>query len=226
MMPSISCCLFGSILLPWFAASQSSTTGTATTSGFAPEYTVPTEWTLGANLLPNINDPEAKVAQAVCPGYAASSVQTSSTGLSAHLSLNGTACNAYGNDVHDLNLTVEYQTDQRLHVNIKPSNVASQNSSWFLLSTDYVPAPSQESGEKSSSDLQFAWNNSATTGFWFNVTRNSTGEVLFSTAGTKLVFEDQFIEFVVHQESNYNLYGLGEVIHGLRLGNNLTVSPR
>jgi alpha-glucosidase len=71
------------------------------------------------------------------------------------------------------------------------------------------------------SDLTFSWSNSRG-GFGFNVTRNSTGEVLFSTTGTKLVYENQFIEFVSHQPENYNLYGLGEVMHEFRLGNNFT----
>ena len=37
-----------------------------------------------------------------------------------------------------------------------------------------------------------------------------------------LVYEDQFIEFVSALPENYNLYGLGEVFRGFRLGNNLT----
>jgi len=45
-----------------------------------------------------------------CPGYKASNVQTSDMGLTASLSLAGTACNAYGTDLTDLTLTVEYQT--------------------------------------------------------------------------------------------------------------------
>ncbi|KAK0889972.1 hypothetical protein LTR91_025717 [Friedmanniomyces endolithicus] len=44
-----------------------------------------------------------------CPGYKAGNVQTSDTGLTASLSLAGTACNAYGTDLTDLILTVEYQ---------------------------------------------------------------------------------------------------------------------
>jgi hypothetical protein len=39
------------------------------------------------------------------------------------------------------------------------------------------------------------------------------------------VYEDQFIEFASPLPENYNLYGLGEVIHGFRLGNNLTSKP-
>ncbi|KAK1086213.1 hypothetical protein LTR33_001668, partial [Friedmanniomyces endolithicus] len=45
-----------------------------------------------------------------CPGYKASNVKTSDTGLTASLSLAGQACNAYGTDLTDLTLTVEYQT--------------------------------------------------------------------------------------------------------------------
>jgi alpha-glucosidase len=42
--------------------------------------------------------------------------------------------------------------------------------------------------------------------------------------GSKLVYEDQFIEFVTSMPENYNTYGLGERIHGLRLGNNFTAT--
>lgn len=53
-----------------------------------------------------------------CPGYKASNVQTTSNGMTADLSLAGTACNAHGTDLTDLILTVEYQMDQRLHVKV------------------------------------------------------------------------------------------------------------
>ncbi len=176
----------------------------------------------GVNLLPNIYDPKAPNAQAKCSGYRASNVQTSPSQLTAHLTLAGQACNVYGTDIHDLDLLVEYQTDSRLHVKITPSHVTAHNQSWYLLSTEYVPAPSLEGGSSTGSDLTFSWSQSQTSGFGFNVTRKSTREVLFSTTGTSLVFENQFIELVSHQPENYNLYGLGEVIHGLRMGNNFT----
>ncbi|KIW81454.1 hypothetical protein Z517_04479 [Fonsecaea pedrosoi CBS 271.37] len=208
-----------SLLIPasYLVAAQSSTATSA-----AAQFTVPASADFGVTLLPNIDDPTAANAQVKCPGYTASQVSTSSTGLTAHLTLAGTACNVYGTDIHDLDLTVEYQTSSRLHVNIRPSHITSQNQSWYLLSTDYVPAGNQSGGSVTTSDLTFSWANSPSTGFGFNVTRNSTGDVLFSTTGAKLVFENQFIELVTHQHENYNLYGLGEVIHGLRLGNNLT----
>lgn len=205
-----------------FAQSSSASPGASRTTSYAPQFTVPETADLGANLLPNILNPDAPVAQDLCPGYTASDIRTASTGLTASFSLAGDACNAYGSDVQALTLTVQYQTNARLHVNIKPSHITSENSSWYLLSTDYVPAASQEAGSMSTSDLTFSWANIRGSGFGFNVTRNSTGEVLFSTAGTKLVYENQFIELVTSQPENYNLCGVGEVIHELRLGNNFT----
>ncbi|KIX07926.1 uncharacterized protein Z518_02580 [Rhinocladiella mackenziei CBS 650.93] len=221
----VSSAFLSSLLLaPHLAIAQSSTAASRASSitTFAAQFTVPASADEGATLLPNIYDPSAPNAQARCPGYTASNVKAYSTRLTAHLTLAGTACNAYGSDIHDLDLTVEYQTNARLHVNIRPSHITAHNESWYLLDAAYVPAPRQGNGQMTTSDLTFSWANSRNSGFGFNVTRNSTGNVLFSTTGTKLVYENQFIELVTHQEENYNLYGLGEVIHGLRLGNNLT----
>lgn len=47
-----------------------------------------------------------------CPGYTAHDVQTSANGLTASLTLAGTPCNAYGRDLTELKLTVEYQTGE------------------------------------------------------------------------------------------------------------------
>jgi alpha-glucosidase len=159
-------------------------------------------------------------AQTVCPGYSASNVKTSSTGLTANLALAGPACNVYGTDVESLSLLVEYQTDKRLHVSITPTTLTTTNQSFYILSTDFIPAPKQEKGSMATSELTFTWSNDPS--FSFEVTRNKTGDVIFSTKGTQLVFENQFIEFVTAEAENYNVYGLGEVIHGLRLGNNFT----
>ena len=47
-----------------------------------------------------------------CPGYVASNVQQTETGLTASLNLGGTACNIYGTDVPELKLTVNYDTSK------------------------------------------------------------------------------------------------------------------
>ena len=45
-----------------------------------------------------------------CPGYAASNVVDEGGRVTADLALAGTACNAYGDDLTNLKLEVEYQT--------------------------------------------------------------------------------------------------------------------
>lgn len=176
-----------------------------------------------AALLPNVMDPQAKDAQSLCPGYTASNVVKSALGFSATLKLAGKPCNVYGNDIDVLNLTVEYQSADRLAVRIVPAVIDASNKSHYLLDEHIVPQPKADADAESTSvanDLSFTWNNDPS--FSFSIYRNSTKEPLFSTAGTKLVYEDQFIELISALPENYNLYGLGEVIHGLRLGNNLT----
>lgn len=174
-------------------------------------------------MIPNIEDPQAKDAQDVCPGYTASNVARSPLGLTATLTLSGPACNVYGNDIDTLNLTVQYQSADRLAVRITPAVIDASNSSYYNLPSYIVHQPTPDSDANStslSSDLNFVWSNDPT--FSFSVYRVSTGDSLFSTVGTKLVFEDQFVEFASTLPENYNLYGLGETIHALRLGNNFT----
>ena len=86
---------------------------------------MPASVDVGANLLPNVNDPEAIDAQTVCPGYKASQVKEGDSGLTAVLILAGAPCNVYGNDIEVLNLKVEYQSANRLAINISPANVVS-----------------------------------------------------------------------------------------------------
>lgn len=48
-----------------------------------------------------------------CPGYKASNVEQSQTGLTADLTLAGEPCDVYGDDLPDLKLLVEHQTGKR-----------------------------------------------------------------------------------------------------------------
>lgn len=171
-------------------------------------------------IVPNLRDAEAADAQYACPGYKASNVAETPVGLTADLILAGDPCNIYGTDIEALSLVVEYQAADRLHIEILPKYVGQGNQSWFVLPDALVTKPRVEDHVKPESDLAFSWNNEPT--FSFNVTRKSTGDVLFTTEGSELVYEDQFIEFESSLPENYNLYGLGETIHSFRLGNNLT----
>ena len=118
---------------------------------------------------------------------------------------------------------MEYQSADRLSIKIIPAMIDSTNLSQYILPDDLVHQPTRDSDANMTSltsDLSFVWSNEPS--FSFSVFRASTGDTLFSTEGTKIVFENQFIEFASPLPENYNLYGLGESIHGLRLGNNFT----
>ncbi|KAF2139822.1 glycoside hydrolase family 31 protein [Aplosporella prunicola CBS 121167] len=209
------------LTLSGFAQAQTSTA----TATYKPQFTVPASADYGANLIPNILDPEAVDAQTVCPGYTASDVSQNDYGFTALLTLAGEACNVYGNDIETLNLTVAYQNADRLSINISPAVIDASNSSWYVLPDELIPRPTADDDAASTianNDFDVSWDNEPS--FAFTVKRRSTGDVVFSTAGSKLVYEDQFIEFVTAMPENYNVYGLGEHIHNLRLGNNYTAT--
>ena len=194
-----------------------------TTEVFRPLFTVPPEADIGVPLVANILDEKAIDAQTVCPGYTGSNVRRTPYGLTATLTLAGNACNVYGIDVEVLNLTVEYQSADRLSIRIIPALLDETNSTQYLLPTDLVHQPTVDEDAQNTildNDLSFVWSNRPS--FSFSVIRSSTGDTLFSTAGSVIVFENQFIEFSSTLPENYNLYGLGETIHGFKLGNNFT----
>jgi alpha-glucosidase len=60
-----------------------------------------------------------------CPGYTASNVKNDGSTVTADLSLAGTACNVYGNDLTNLKLLVEYQTGMSFYWWISDMNCSS-----------------------------------------------------------------------------------------------------
>ena len=123
-----------------------------------------------------------------------------------------------------MTLEINTQTAHRLRISIQPAYLDSTNVSQYILPDDLVHLPQfgVAQADTQDIDLQFSWTNSPS--FAFTVLRKSTGDVLFDTRGSVLVYENQFIEFVSQLPENYNLYGMGERIHGLRLGNNFTAT--
>ncbi|KAJ9211489.1 CAZyme family GH31 [Paecilomyces variotii] len=215
--------MLASAWLPLTLGAAISPAATSSTASWGPVFTVPASADEGAQLIANINDPQSVNAQTVCPGYVASNVQNNEFGFTATLNLAGKACNVYGTDVDSLNLTVQYQASDRLNINIGPAHVDASNESWYILSDDLVYKPTVDgTASISQSDLLVSWSNEPS--FNFKVIRKANKDVLFNTEGTVLVYENQFIEFVSALPENYNLYGLGERIHGLRLGNNFTAT--
>jgi alpha-glucosidase len=209
-------------LLPTaYGASHSLAPSTSATSAHA-QYTLPSSIDVGAQLIANIDDPLAVDAQSVCPGYKASNVHQTSQGFTASLQLAGGPCNVYGTDVDSLSLTVDYLAKDRLNIQIVPTYVDASNASWYLLSEHLVPRAQGSGVSASQSDFEVKWSNEPS--FNLKVIRKATGDVLFDTEGSVLVFENQFIEFVSSLPESYNLYGLGERMAQLRLLRNATLT--
>lgn len=222
-MLGVSGILVGAWLLPVVYGASSTHSPASTTASAHVQYTIPPSADISANLIANIDDPEAIHAQSACPGYKASSIKHSLHGLTAILQLAGKPCNAYGNDVDSLDFSVEYLAKDRLNIQITPTHVDSSNASWYQLSEDLVPrAKADKRASSAVSDIEVSVSNDPS--FSFKVTRKATGDVLFDTTGSVLVFEDQFIEFVTALPEDYNLYGIGEHIQQLRLLKNLTLT--
>lgn len=219
VIPAMWTILLG-IAIPYLASAEGGTTAAATT---AAQVTIPASANNGEPVLPNIVDPHAVDAQTVCPGYKISSVKHGRHNVTATLRLAGAPCNVYGDDVDDLQLRVQYQSADRLHVEIEPTYIGPNNQTWF------VPPESQLRKARSDrevssafddNDLEFVYGDDPT--FWMKVIRKSNGETIYDTSGTVLVFENQFVEFKTSLPDEYNLYGLGETVRSFRLGNNFT----
>ncbi|KAK0099335.1 hypothetical protein ONS96_008563 [Cadophora gregata f. sp. sojae] len=145
-----------------------------------------------------------------CPGYVASDVQQTGTGLTANLNLAGEACNVYGTDVPELKLIVNYDTESRLHVKIEDAGQVA-----YQVPTSVFPTPgSNASVSADESDLEFSHETSP---FSFKVTRKSSGEILFDTSAASFIFEDQYLRLRTSLPEDPNLYGLGEHTDSLRL---------
>ncbi|KAF5022717.1 hypothetical protein F66182_5265 [Fusarium sp. NRRL 66182] len=138
-----------------------------------------------------------------CPGYRATKHWQTRSGFYADLSLAGKACNVFGTDLPNLKLEVEYQTQDRLHVKILDTN-----NTVYQVPDDIFPRPGYgQWASPRNSNLRF---NFRANPFSFSVTRADTGEVLFDTSGSKLVFESQYVYIKTKLPPRPHLYGLGE----------------
>lgn len=143
-----------------------------------------------------------------CPGYEAHNIKTTPTGLTADLTLAGTACNVYGDDLRELTLEVTYETDTRLHVKIQDAA-----NSVYQVPESVFPRPTSSNGTATAA-LRF---DHVVSPFSFNVSRVDTGAVLFDTSAASLVFETQYLRLRTRLPESPNLYGLGEHSDPFRL---------
>ena len=165
------------------------------------------------------------------PGYQVDGVQATETGgILAALSL-VTECNAYGWDIGNLTLSVEYETKDRLHV-----HVYDEAQCQYQVPDSVLPAPRPawwSDNSVADSTLQFEYNSSP---FEFWVARKADGAILFDTRsrnipvhndavriegnysahsvlpGYPLIFEDQYLQLASALPIGANIYGLGEVV--------------
>lgn len=77
-----------------------------------------------------------------------------------------------------------------------------------------LPRPSSQNVSSSDAALQFSLIEEP---FSFAIKRSSSGEVLFNTNGSQLVFKSQYVYLRTQLPKNPNIYGLGEHTDSFRL---------
>ncbi|KAF2088804.1 glycoside hydrolase family 31 protein [Saccharata proteae CBS 121410] len=146
---------------------------------------------------------QAALSNESCPGYIASNVVDDGSSFTADLKLAGPACNVYGQDLDNLKLNVEYQTENRLHVQIYDASL-----NVYQVPESVLPRPhSNSSVQATESAIQFKIVENP---FSFAVVRSETNETLFDTSGAPLIFESQYLRLRTKLADSPHLYGLGE----------------
>ena len=145
-----------------------------------------------------------------CQGYQLTSASVITGGVDGVLSLIGN-CSAYGPDYSTLNLSVRFETDDRLRVQIAdseglahtvPTNVDYAIGAWQPISSDGSGGSTNET-----SNLAFEWKENP---FSFAIKSKKSGEVLFDTEGAALIFEEQYLRLRSKLPEGSNIQGLGQ----------------
>jgi alpha-glucosidase len=98
---------------------------------------------------------------------------------------------------------------QRIHVKLTDAANAR-----YEVPESVLPRPESKGVSSHSAAIQFSYTASP---FSFTITRTATKEVLFTTAGSPLVFEPQYLRVKTSLPQNANVYGLGEHTNPFRL---------
>ncbi|KAI3768040.1 hypothetical protein L2E82_18471 [Cichorium intybus] len=166
-----------------------------------------------------------KQPEAIGYGYSLRSVGFGLSGKSlvADLQLNKKS-SLFGPDIEELRLFASFETEDLLRVRIIdakhqrweiPTHVLPRQPPTF----DFPPKSNQHIPTElilsdPTSDLILTLHNTTTgttTQFGFTIARRSTGDILFDTSGTVLVFKDQYLELTSSLPPNRSsIYGLGE----------------
>ncbi|KAG0380562.1 hypothetical protein BGX24_007249 [Mortierella sp. AD032] len=161
----------------------------------------------------NLNAPFCFLKQHSCKGYEVKTVEESETGTVLHLGLAGGAqgCSRFGQDIPNLAVHIDYETESRVRVKIIDSDNKRYEIPAFAL-----PNPESTARRNAKRDYTVRYNKNP---FTFAITRVSTGEVIFdsSVAGMdSLVFEDEYLEISSVLPEDANIFGLGEVVTAFR----------
>ncbi|KAH6623158.1 glycosyl hydrolases family 31-domain-containing protein [Chaetomium tenue] len=145
---------------------------------------------------------------AQCSGYRATNIHEDVSYMTADLILIDN-CSLHSKDIQNLRLLVEYQTEARLHVLIEDAQKEV-----YQVQEHVLPRPKNQNATANEAALKFSFTQDP---FTFNITRTSTGEVLFDTSDSPLNFESQYVRVRTSLPHNPNLYGLGEHSDDFRL---------
>lgn len=172
------------------------------------------------DLIPTAMDPRRPNPQQLAPGYKATDVQIDKGGMKATLVLDGEPPNSYGVDLQTLELKVTYQTKERVRVTIQPMELDEQTTKFYNVPPGSIPDGSDTAMEPDNGikpHLIFNYSNEPT--FWFSVRRRDEDEdrVIFSTENTKLIYQNQFLEFRTLLPQDHRVFGLGETIDDFRI---------
>ena len=127
----------------------------------------------------------------------------------------------YGPDYAALTVTVDFETNERVHVKIAPTGVARWEVPEFIF-----PRPTVTT-RAANPTYNVTYTASP---FSFAVARRDTGDVLFDTSESaseadlfkSLIFEEQYMEISTRLPDNAAIYGLGERVRALRLAEGIS----
>ncbi|KAL1409397.1 hypothetical protein Q8F55_003380 [Vanrija albida] len=140
-----------------------------------------------------------------CAGYRLSHIAPSDTGYDGSLEIIG-ECNAYGPDYPTLVLSVRYETADRLRVRIIDSGGKAHTVPDDVVEGGW-PGLFASSVTADKSNLLFEYESDP---FSFKVVRKGSGEVLFDTTDSPLIFEEQYLRVGSRLPPNSHIQGLGQ----------------
>jgi len=136
--------------------------------------------------------------------YTVTDLKTTDSGMSAVLDLENRVCEKYDVDIPKLDFEAKFETNDRLHIHIQPTDIEN-----YPHNTD-VPAAAYpfEIENGPNDDLQYTYELTDNEGFKLDVKRKD-GTPIFESMS--FVFERQYLEISKSVAANSAVYGFGEV---------------